>query len=85
MIAEVVKAAMSRNARLLPTTHSEYVVYPLLSMVSHGDLGHDDLGLYYFSRKPNSYTAIERIGVSEEGKADRELFKEALDALGTRS
>lgn len=85
MIAEVVKAATSRNARLLLTTHSEYVVYPLLSMVSHGDLGHDDLGLYYFNRKPNSYTAIERIGVSEEGKVDRELFEEALDALGTRS
>ena len=84
MISEVVRMAKAKNASLLFTTHSEYVVYPLLSMVSHGDLKRDDLGLYYFNRKPDSYTTIEKIDVSEEGRVDRELFEEALDALGTR-
>ena len=84
MIAEVVKAAATKDVSLLFTTHSEYVVYPLLSMVSHGDLEPGDLGLYYFNRKPNSYTRIEKIDVSNDGDVDRELFKEALDALGTR-
>lgn len=83
MIAEVVKAAAAKNARLLFTTHSEYVVYPLLSMVSHGGLRHDDLGLYYFRRDPGSYARIEKIGVSRDGEVDRELFGDALDALGT--
>lgn len=84
MIAEVVKAATTKDVSLLFTTHSEYVVYPLLSMVSHGDLEPGDLGIYYFNRKPNSYTRVEKIDVSKDGDVDRELFKEALDALGTR-
>lgn len=84
MIVEVVKAAATKDVSLLFTTHSEYVVYPLLSMVSHGDLEPGDLGLYHFNRKPNSYTRIEKIDVSNDGDVDRELFKEALDALGTR-
>ena len=84
MIAEIVKVAAAKNINLLFTTHSEYVVYPLLSMVSHGDLKHDDLGLYYFHRKANSYTRVEKISVSKEGEVDQELFGEALDALGTR-
>ena len=84
MIAEVVRAAAAKNVGLLFTTHSEYVVYPLLSMVAHGDLKRSDLGIYYFDRKPDSYTRIEKIDMSEEGEVDRELFEEALDALGTK-
>ena len=84
MAAELARAAASSGARLLFTTHSEYMVYPLLSMVSHGDLGRGDLGIYHFGGGPDSYTRIERMGVSEDGRIDRELFEEALDALGAR-
>ena len=84
MIAEVVKVATAKNVNLLFTTHSEYVVYSLLSMVMHGDLRRDDLGIYHFHRKPGSYTCIKKIEVSEAGEVDQELFEEALDALGTR-
>lgn len=84
MIAEIVRVATAKNASLLFTTHSEYVVYSLLSMVMHGDLESNDLGIYYFHRKPNSYTHVKKIEVSEAGEIDKELFEEALDALGTR-
>lgn len=85
MIAELVGAAAAKDVSLLFTTHSEYVVYPLLSMVERGDLKNGELGIYHFDRKPGSCTRIEKIGVSEEGKVDRELFEEALDALGTKA
>ena len=84
MIAEVVRAAAAKDVGLLFTTPSEYVVYPLLSMVARGDLKNGELGIYHFDRKPGLYTHIEKIGVSEDGKVDRELFEEALDALGTK-
>ena len=84
MVAELAGAAVSRDVRLVLTTHSEYVVYSLLSMVSHGDLDHGDLGLYYFRRGQNSDSRIEKIDVTREGEVDTELFVDALDAIGTR-
>ena len=83
MIAALVRAAQAKNVSLVLTTHSEYVVYPLLSMVSGGELGHGDLGIYRFRRAAGSHTRVEEIPVSEAGEVDQELFEEAVDALGT--
>lgn len=83
MITALVRAAQAKNVNLVFTTHSEYVVYPLLTMVSGGDLRHSDLGIYHFRRVAGSYTRIEEIPVSETGEVEQELFGEALDALGT--
>ena len=84
MIAALVRAAQAKNVSLVLTTHSEYVVHPLLSMVSGGELGHSDLGLYRFRRAAGSLTHVEEIPVSEAGEVEQELFEEAVDALGTR-
>ena len=84
MIADLVRAAGSRDVRLVLTTHSEYVVYSLLSMVSHGDLDRAELGVYYFRLGQTSHTRIEKIDVTKDGEVDTELFRDALDALGTR-
>ncbi len=84
MITALVRAAQAKNVSLVFTTHSEYVVYPLLTMVSDGELGHGDLGIYHFRRAAGSYTRIQEIPVSEAGEVERELFEEAVDALGAR-
>ena len=84
MITGLVRAAQAKSARLVFTTHSEYVVYPLLSMVSDGELEHTELGLYHFHRTDGSYTHIKEIPVAETGEVEQELFREAIDALGTR-
>lgn len=84
MIAGLVRAARAKGASLVFTTHSEYVVYPLLSMVSDGDLDHAELGLYHFCRTDGSYTRIKEIPVAVTGEVEQELFEEAVDALGTR-
>ena len=84
MITELVRTAQARNVNLVFTTHSEYVVYPLLSMVSGGELKRSDLGIYNFSRANGSYARIAELPVSEAGEMDDDLFKEAINALGTR-
>lgn len=84
MITALVRTAQAKNVSLVFTTHSEYVVYPLLSMVSGGELKHSDLGIYNFSRTNGSYTRIAKLPVSEAGDMDDDLFKEAINALGTR-
>ena len=84
MITALVRTAQARNVNLVFTTHSEYVVYPLLSMVSGGELKRSDLGIYNFSRANGSYTRIAELPVSEAGEMDDDLFKEAINALGTR-
>lgn len=84
MITALVRTAQARNVNLVFTTHSEYVVYPLLSMVSGGELKRSDLGIYNFSRANGSYARIAELPVSEAGEMDDDLFKEAINALGTR-
>ena len=84
MVTKLARAAAARGVGLVLTTHSDYVAYALLSMVSHGDLEPGDLGLYYFRRGPDLRTRIEKVDVTRDGMLDVELFEEALDALGTR-
>ena len=84
MITALVRTAQAKNVNLVFTTHSEYVVYPLLSMVSGGELKRSDLGIYNFRRANGSYTRIAELPVSEAGEMDDDLFKEAINALGTR-
>lgn len=84
MITALVRAAQVKNVNLVFTTHSEYAVYPLLSMISSGEFKHSDLGIYNFHRMNGSYTHITELPVSEEGEMDDDLFEEAIKALGTR-
>ena len=84
MVARLARAADARDVGLVLTTHSEYVAYALLSMVSHGELESGDLGLYYFRRGPDMCTRIEKVDVTKDGMLDVDLFEDALDALGTR-
>lgn len=81
LTGEIVATAMSKNVRLLLTTHSDYVIKKILALVAGKKIKASDVGLYYFRRNKESYTSIERIPVDPVGAADQEIFREALDSL----
>ena len=81
LTGEIVATAMSKNVRLLLTTHSDYVIKKILALVACKKIRASDIGLYYFRRNDESYASIERIPVDPVGAADQEMFREALDSL----
>ena len=74
-------SADQRKIDLIFTTHSDYVIKKLLSMVSSKKIKHADLGLYYFDRVGSEFTTIREINVDKTGEAEQPLFSDALDTL----
>lgn len=85
LLNEIVRVALKRDVNLVLTTHSDYIINALLNMVYDQAVDPADLGLYYFRRKDNSYTVVERVSVNRAGEAEQDLFDEALDALAKGS
>ena len=81
MLESLCDIAKTRDVDLVFTTHSDYIVKQLLAMVSSGQLKHADIGMYYFNRKPNKLTIIEKIKIDKTGEAEQEIFQDALDSL----
>lgn len=74
--------AYRKDVNLVFTTHSDYIVKKILSMVSTAKIKNSDLNLYYFNRPSgDGATAVERIEVSKDGDAEQPLFDEAIDSL----
>lgn len=78
---ELYQASKTKKIRLVLTTHSEYVVKKLLSMVSQRKLRPSDLGLYYFKGTAEHYTTVEKMTVDKTGEAEQPIFQEALDTI----
>lgn len=70
-----------RNIDLIITTHSDYIVKKILSLVSKGEISHEDVGLYYFERPSKGLTTIHNIAIDESGDSEQPLFQEAIDSL----
>lgn len=81
LIGEIVSVALSKNIRLVMTTHSDYVVKKILALVSSRKIRPADTGLYQFQRQGQSHTRINRIPVDRTGAAEQESFRDALDSL----
>ena len=81
LIGELVRVAEDKKIDLIFTTHSDYIVKKLLTLVSKKKIKHTDLGLYYFNRTPTSLTQIKEIPVDNTGEAEQVLFDEAMDTL----
>lgn len=75
------KASYSKNVNLVFTTHSEYIVTKLLSLVSSQKIRHSDLSLYHFNRTDDDLTTIEQIDVGRNGEAEQPTFDKAIDQL----
>ena len=85
LVDEIVRAAQKRDISIVLTTHSDFVVNAILGMVHNEVIGPADLGLYYFQRRRESYTDVEKIPVTGSGEAEQDMFSEALDALAKGS
>ena len=81
MAEELWKASEAKSLNLILTTHSDYILKKLLSMVSQGKIDPSELGLYYFKRDRGQYTKILEMPVDETGEAEQPLFQEALDTM----
>lgn len=55
--------------QLILTTHSEHILYPLLSAVSKGELSPQDLAIYYFQfDDEKNESSVEKLDVNEYGQ-----------------
>ena len=84
LVAELYKIAKERGFSLTLTTHSDYTLDSLLSLVACGQMRPRDLGLYYFKQKDGQYTRICPVAVEGDGTAEQELFDDAIAALASR-
>jgi hypothetical protein len=75
---ELIKIVKTSNKRLLITTHSEHMIYPMMNSVSSGsanDLGKNDLAIYYFDRNNETETTqVKELNQSNYHGALREFF-----------
>ena len=84
LVTELFKIAGERGFSLTLTTHSDYTLDSLLSLVASGQMRPEDLGLYYFKQKGGPCTRICPVAVERDGTAEQELFDDAIATLGKR-
>lgn len=85
-----VEICKEENKQILLTTHSEHILFRLLTKVAEGELTPEDLAIYYFT-KEDTYAIATELEIDEKGRLkgglpgffEEELkeFKEYLDAL----
>jgi energy-coupling factor transporter ATP-binding protein EcfA2 len=93
-LAEVLaEVADEEGKQILVTTHSEHILFSLLTKAAEGKLAPDDLKVYSFER-PDEATAITELPVDEKGRVkgglagffdvDMEEFQRYLNALSKK-
>ena len=87
LIECLAREAKNRDLQLILTTHSEHVLFRLLTLVREGFLRPEELKIYYFERKEimPPKISIEELRVDERGELDKGLkgfFEADLDELG---
>jgi len=69
LMKQILKVLKDEDKQIILTTHSEYILYPLLAAVSKGELQPNDLVIHYFQfdRKKNE-SLIEKLDVNDKGQ-----------------
>ncbi|MBI2862186.1 MAG: AAA family ATPase [Chloroflexi bacterium] len=83
----LVSVAQKRDLQLLITTHSEHILFALLTCIAKGDLSLDDFTLHYFGPEPGKHKqlVVTESGAVEGGlpgflDAEIEAFRKLLKA-----
>ena len=84
LVEELARAARSAPFDLILITHSDHTLDSVQSLVASGQVGRDDIGLYYFERKDGSHTRIRPVPIDKDGTAEQDMFEDAIDALSRR-
>lgn len=87
LIECLARIAKERALQLILTTHSEHVLFRLLTLVREGVLLPEELKVYYFERERlmPPKVSIDELSVDERGELDeglRGFFEADLDELG---
>lgn len=71
LMKQVLKILNEDEKQMILTTHSEYILYPLLAAVSKGELNPEDLKVYYVRQDETSLNSIvEHLDVNEHGQLE---------------
>jgi len=79
--------AITKNQQIIFTTHSEHILYPLLTSVAskkENSLRKEDLSIYYFDSDENYHTFSEKLEVDDYGRIKgglRGFFEENIESL----
>ena len=69
LMRRILKIALDDEKQIILTTHSEYILYPLLAAVSKGELKSSDLVIHYFTLDEKSNLSnVETLDVNEHGQ-----------------
>jgi len=72
LMKQILKVLKDEDKQIILTTHSEYILYPLLAAVSKGELQPNDLVIHYFQfdRKKNE-SLIEKFDVNADNPLNK--------------
>jgi len=75
LVERLAKISEEYNLQLILTTHSEHVLFRLLTLVREGTLKPKELKIYYFEREKTMppKISIEELKVNEKGELDKGL------------
>jgi predicted ATPase len=75
LVERLAKISEEYNLQLILTTHSEHVLFRLLTLVREGTLKPEELKIYYFEREKTMppKISIEELKVNEKGELDKGL------------
>jgi predicted ATPase len=80
----LVEIAKQDEKQMILTTHSEHILYGLLSNVAEGKLSPDELAIWYFSRENGKVEKPQELKVDEKGRVEgglRGFFEVELEQL----
>lgn len=81
LIELICKIAQDRKLTVILTTHSDYVIRKLQTLVRQKVLRSQDVSLNFFDRPANKLTKIRQIPMDKTGEAEQPLFQEALETI----
>jgi hypothetical protein len=77
------KVKKEENKQFILSTHSEHIIYPLLSAISAGDIPYSEVGIIFF-HKDEKGVKVKKLDIDEKGRVRGGLpgfFEQELDEM----
>lgn len=87
----LLEIARDEGKNLIITTHSEHVLYGILTEIAKGKLKTDEVAIYHFALSRDGITRVEKLKIDEKGRLEKGIpdffetdlneFKDFLEAM----
>ncbi len=67
LMNEFIKINKLENKQFIMSTHSEHIIYPLLSAISRGDLSKEDVAIFFFNKDEKGVN-VKELEMDEKGR-----------------